>query len=857
MNIDMFPFDGKLLARPGQSLEQHLSAVRRALDQIAFKIPFYSIPIDGFNNDSGNPPSPSKIDVKLPSWLVMDLLKILVAVHDFGKISPFFQLKIRKVKIGKAMEPLSYHTKTSAFFAYFLIDEYFKYHDIKEEEKISRSIQHLFKTLIPYCIMNHHTPKLKTTFLDPHELVSETLVTVAILREYVLPHQFTFQIPNTPVVKGNLTDFFSSVINFHVCRTVDHKQIVDNALKRFFELSECSVNLENPIIPDWEEVATDEFFDLMDDLEDLWEETSKYPVFMPYFLFLHSILGDLDEWDARTFIPETMEHTADLDWNHIFPIAFSSVDSFRKAKFTKVFEGKIADIINVRNQLFDLTNSLELADKSSAYVLEAPTGSAKTLAMLNLAMRIAEKKEKRMEKAPRIIYALPFISITDQVGEVLSQIIEFADGSKDEHLTVHHMFADFPSYIFDPEFDEEKNEIIVGRASAPTRLWHSPFIATTFVSLMNSVFSGMKRNILRFHRLTGSIIILDEIQSLPPKYWEILSRIVDYMIRYLNVDFIIGSATNPKPLAQHIQRAKFPKLPGDLLRQINRYQLQFNNKPESIETAIQRIIADISKLDTRQAMIVVNTKKTCRMVYNELLRTFPEDEVFLLSTWLRPIDRKRSIDAVRNRLDEGLPVILVATQVVEAGVDLDFRTVYRDFAPIDSIIQVAGRCNRNFRYLSGTIHVLNLVNDKGRSFASFIYDKVSLEVTQSLLRPKMHELELRDSIHEYFNLVKQRRKTSELLPEFKNSDLPILAEKFNLIEQDHSIPIAIIPQNQYNSLNFNSKLTIKILSLFSIDITAKQVSLFNYIKRKISGIEILIAIEEDNPIYDKKGGLNP
>ena len=856
LDVSEFPFDGALLARPGQRLEQHLSAVRKALQQIAFKIPFYSVPVDGLQSPLLKEKNFQDQTITLPEWLILDLLKILVATHDFGKVSPYFQAKIRKIKIGN-YDPLSYHTKTSAFFAFFLLDEYFERH--KNLKSWPKYVEDLFKVLIPYSIINHHTPKIKTTFLNELDLKAETLVTLALIRDHVNPHQYSIDIPGEPSKIGSLADLFTAAIGFNPCNSIDHQLIVENALQRLWDLVHLDPCLE-PKVPEWAEIATDEFYELLESLEDLWETNSKLPIFMPAFLFLHAVLGDLDEWDARTFQPGSTHHSSHLDWNHQFPIDFNAVEEFKLAKFngkTLTNGNNAAHLINLRNELFNMTSSIKLQDTPHAYILEAPTGSAKTLGMLNLALRLAEKKQKRSGKAPRIIYALPFIAITDQVGEVLAEVLLFAGALPDDALTIHHMFADFPSYIYDPSFDEEKDEIIVGRASASTRLWHAPFIATTFVSLMNTIFSGVKRNILRFHRLVGSVIILDEVQSLPPKYWEILSQMLDHLIRFMHIDFIIGSATNPKPLSHSFKRMISPQVDQSLLNHINRYRLLIHNQAETVETAIERIVKEIKSLNSRQVMIVVNTKRTCRTIYNALTKYFSDNELFLLSTWLRPFDRKKTIEAIRHRLDENQPVILVATQVIEAGVDLDFRTVYRDFAPIDSIIQVAGRCNRNYQYDFGTIHILNLVNEDGKSFASLVYDKVSLEVTRELLTSEMDELETRKSVHAYFDLVKQRRITTELLPEFQHSDIPTLAEKFNLIDDQYSVPIAIIPQSRYNSLNFSSKFTIKVLSIFSISIRRDQIKLFNHIKRKISGIEVLIAIEEDNPNYDRKGGFNP
>ncbi len=854
MNLNSIPRFEQLLARPGQPLEQHLAAVRIGLDMIRFKIPFFSIPADAiFGNDDLHP-------IVLPEWVVMDIMSILVACHDFGKVSPFFQAKIRKQKIGKQLTPLSYHTKTSAYFAFFLLKEYFETH-AGFLETIPNELIDLFLTIIPYSIINHHTPKLKTTFLDGAEIPAETLLTLHIIHQHVFPMTFDITLPNSQKTQGNLVNLMLTAIACHPCG-IDHSTMIFQALQKTFQLIDSNFMVTGPLdIPHIDDIAADEFWELLDDLEDLWKKTSQYPGFIPYFLFVHSVLADLDEWDARCFIPNEMTHTAMFDWNHAFPVSYRTISDYKHAQFRlKGLEHfRYSKLVEARNSLFEQVDTIKLKKHPFAYVIEAPTGSAKTLAMLHLAMRIAKKKEELTGTAPRIIYGLPFISITDQVGSVVRNILSFANANPKSDLTVHHMFSDFPSYIFEETFDEENDEVIIGKAAAETRLWHSPIIVTTFVSLMNTILSGVKRSILRFHRLAHSVVILDEVQSLPPKYWELLSTLTDHLIRYLNIDFVIGSATNPKPLTHAVRNVLPLHLPHNVLNTINRYKITIDTEPRTVEQAMDHIIIPtIDRMPTKQAMIVVNTRQSCRTIYDRLKLHFNEDDIYLLSTWLRPIDRKRTIEIVTRRLKADRNVILVSTQVVEAGVDLDFKTVFRDFAPLDSIIQVAGRCNRNFIDEQGTLYLLSLKGDQGRELSSYVYAKISLEVTKELLQQarSVCELDLRTMVDHYFNLVNQRRKTSDLMNEYNCSDIPKIAHEFSLIEEDPSLPVAFIPQRTYQSLNLKSKNTIKLLSLFSITIPKKNLPALNYITHKISGITVYIAILEDNPVYDPKGGYS-
>lgn len=843
-----FPYGKILWARPDQPLEQHLSSLRKNIHKYKFKIPFFQLPSDALGIQSDE-------TIHLPHWLVMDLMSILVACHDFGKLSPHFQYKIIGNKLPKQQIALSYHTKTSGFFAYYLLDEYF--HQYKKEivnnlpdSRIFKIIRDTFTASITYSIINHHTPKLSTTLGEKIELENETLITIALLVNHVYPQKFIVDIPNEVHNKeSSVAELLQAALK--LSKPAEH--IIEKALERLKELVD-PIDLEITLeTTDIREMDTNWLYDLYDELEELWEQTQEKPLLFNAFLFMHSMLGNLDEWDARTFHQNSDQHDDEFDWDYNCFMPFDSVDRFRIKKFGSInnHDERSARIISLRNNLYENVRDTSIPDNPSAFIIEAPTGAAKTLAMINLALKLAKKQHGQTGKTPRIIYALPFVSITDQVGEVIKEVLK-QNNISTKNLIVHHQYSEFPEYVFEPMFDEDKEEVTITRALTATKLWHAPIIATTFVSLMNTIFSGVKRSILRFHRIAGSIIILDEVQSIPPRHWEIVSMTLDHLIRHFNSNIIIGSATNPKPLSNSIRNTVKIKPDTKPLQMVNRYTLKIEHQPQTIDQFIERFSEPVT------TMIVVNTRKSCRTIYDNLIKKFPENHVFLLSTWLRPIDRKRTIKTIQQRLKHNLTTILVTTQVVEAGVDLSFDTVYRDFAPLDSIIQVAGRCNRNFEREMGTVNLINLVNENNSPFAPLIYDKVSLEATKELLEnvTELDELELRKLTHRYYSNIAQRRVTSKALKERMITDIPKLSQTFKLIEERPQTSLAIVPKRYLQILNFQRKTTIKVLNLFTIAISHNDLKNIKHKKRKISGTEVRITTIEECDNYSKKAGLS-
>ena len=197
--------------------------------------------------------------------------------------------------------------------------------------------------------------------------------------------------------------------------------------------------------------------------------------------------------------------------------------------------------------------------------LQAPTGSGKTLALLSFAVKLREQKKRQSGVTPRIIYALPFISIAEQVEEITRSILNLKAGISDEMLTVHHSLSE-------PVWEEEAFGQYVPRKSFFfTDRWRSDIIITTMVRLWDTVLGASKRDSARFNRIAGSIILMDEVQSIPVKYWSLVADIIRTLNKELGCTVVLSTATMPAILDASEAYSVIVNDQG-----INRYRLLFD-----------------------------------------------------------------------------------------------------------------------------------------------------------------------------------------------------------------------------------------------------------------------------------------
>ncbi|MCC8075129.1 MAG: CRISPR-associated helicase Cas3' [Clostridiales bacterium] len=404
----------------------------------------------------------------------------------------------------------------------------------------------------------------------------------------------------------------------------------------------------------------------------------------------------------------------------------------------------------MRDELFDACLAAG-NEEPGLFTLTAPTGLGKTLALLAFALQHCQSKGKR-----RIILVLPYLTLIEQnckdYRAVIPDLLEL-------HSNVHWT---------------EDERLLAQR-------WDAPCIVTTNVSFFEPLFSAQAGQCRHLHQLANSVIVLDEAQSLPPRLLDATLRTVKLLCDHYGCTVLFSTATQPS--FQHRPGLDWP--PREIAPD-----------PPAFFAATRRVtwhwrleepisLRDLSE-ELRgfpQVCVIVNLRHHARILLQALCDLYQEEEVFYLSTDLCPAHRSDVLDEVRRRLDEGLPCRLVATQCVEAGVDLDFPVLYRALAPLDSLIQAAGRCNRNGDSPEGQMTVF--LPDEGQPlYPPTDYEHGAQTVIDLLSR---HEIDCNDLSHidEYYQLLYEHDQGDKkgLRKAIRDEDYPETERQYKIIDQ--------------------------------------------------------------------------
>lgn len=325
------------------------------------------------------------------------------------------------------------------------------------------------------------------------------------------------------------------------------------------------------------------------------------------------------------------------------------------------------------------------------FSLTVPTGGGKTLASLVFALRHAESHGKR-----RVIYAIPYTSIIEQTADVFREVL----GDLQDALIEHHSNAES-----DPEREDHKTRLACEN-------WDAPLIVTTNVQLFESLFAARTSRCRKLHNIANSVIILDEAQTLPPEFLQPMVNCMRLLAEHYGVSFVFCTATQPELGSRKGFDSLFKGLDGireimddvgGLYRTLKRVNVHLPpdlHAPTDWET----LAGELAALD-RSVLCIVNRREDCRVLY-ELLHRSDGAPVYHLSALMCGQHRSDLIAEIKQRLKAGDTVKVISTQLVEAGVDLDFPVVYRALAGLDAIAQAAGRCNREDRLPGGgEVHV--------------------------------------------------------------------------------------------------------------------------------------------------------
>ncbi len=320
------------------------------------------------------------------------------------------------------------------------------------------------------------------------------------------------------------------------------------------------------------------------------------------------------------------------------------------------------------------------------YTLSVPTGGGKTLSSLRFAIRHAQTHGLK-----RIIYVIPYLSIIDQTAKELRDIF---GGKADEWMLEHHSNI----VISETESDEasEARKLLTER-------WDRPIIVTTMVRFMETVVSNRASDLRKMHNMSESVIVFDEIQSLPLQCVYLFNMTVNFLCKMCGSSAVLCTATQPAlaNVSHRIQLTphdRLVSLAADALALFKRVRFEFLTDTPKTTDEVAQFAANLVA-EGKRVLVVMNTKKTAADVYRAGTALLCADaERYFLSTDLCAQHRKDNIAGIRATMGDGgasRPLLCVSTQLIEAGVDLSFDAVIRANAGIDSIVQAGGRCNRH------------------------------------------------------------------------------------------------------------------------------------------------------------------
>lgn len=393
--------------------------------------------------------------------------------------------------------------------------------------------------------------------------------------------------------------------------------------------------------------------------------------------------------------------------------------------------------------------------KRGMFQLTVPTGGGKTIASLAFALRHAVKNG-----LDRVIYVIPYTSIIEQNADVFRKILG------DRNVLENHCNVDYES-------SEELKPMQLASEN-----WDKPVIVTTNVQFFESLYANKSSKCRKLHNIANSVIVFDEAQMLPPDYLKPCLAAMEELTDRFQCSIVLCTATQPALQPFFRTGREITELCPRVQEQFRFFErVTFQNMGTiTEEDLIEKLSAE------KQALCIVNTKKKAQRIFRKL----EGDGVYHLSTSMYPQHRRRVLEKIRKRLSHGEKCILISTSLVEAGVDLDFQNVYRQLAGVDSMIQAAGRCNREGKR-----------NKEDSSVFFFQFDekeyvpgqRLQIDVSKMLLSEGADIASLQGN-QKYFKALYHFRGESldkkKILEEFRNKryNFAKAASDFRLIEEN-------------------------------------------------------------------------
>ena len=645
-----------------------------------------------------------------------NLLKISIYCHDFGKASSYFQKKITNGLDSVKEKKLSEHGLISAFFGYFIAMNKFN------NKRLA--------SFVFMAIRYHH---LNLENADEMQRVNESDI------EKVLK---IFE-----AIKPN-------------------KKEVDKIYEKFLGIKNCMQQFEEFLKSNFPE----------DELEYLtryfWykQEYMDNDIFV--FLLLFSLLIYADKQDA-IFRDIKIKTIQDLK------IDSNKVDLFKKIYFK---DRKKTPLDEVREKIYqDLVNEFinKEVNNKNIFFIKLPTGAGKTLLLYKLALMISEKYNIQ-----KIFYLLPFITLIEQNAQIFKELLEYMNINTNNNL----IFLEKHSLSGEFELDEKsEDEYDVDIKQFLDDTLESRFIVTSFHQLFYGIFKRKNSLLKRFHQFINSVILIDEVQLIPLEHMYIITQFLKFMTEIFNCKIIVASATLPNINKEILKNSYTFKEIDKIISNdevdkfFNRYKININlSKVYSKKSLFEKVD---EKLQTKRDLLFrVNTVNIANEIYDyitSISTDYEKDNIFLLTSAIAPKIRKKIIKKIKTNTTNGNRQIVVATQLIQAGVDISLEDGFEELAPLDLLVQSMGRRNRSAEKKemgkADVIKIAQIVNN--RKFEGYrIYNQYDIKQTIKILSKykSLTEKEIYKNrlLEEYYNLQIEIKKIDKDLKKlnFKNID---------------------------------------------------------------------------------------
>lgn len=679
--------------------------------------------------------------------------ELIGLLHDLGKSSNIFQLYIKGEYKGrvnhssagaKLLENIAYKVKRE-----YNIDELLK------SEGIRVRVWNLYKEILQYPILAHH---------GLYDIIDSNFnYRTEIRLEYDRDNKYDFS--------GECLVFFSFLEDEY--KKSNYKSIYDLYYEGFIEFIDVYKKLRE-----------------MSSRLDCKIHKNKALNFYYGALIrlLLSILKDADIYDSSNYYRKHKDKVysqkeLDMIWQQMGSAIEDLYDGFNNKP-----DKSELDIIrtDLANELYEFSQE----HNKGAYKLSMPVGSGKTYAALRYAIANAQKFQKS-----RVFYCTAFLSVLEQNASSIKEVLG------EEYVLEHHsnIIKDFEG----KEDEEDQKEYLIYEYLKES--WECPVVLTTIVQLSNTMFKGKSSNIRRFAKLIDSVIIIDEVQSLPTKVIYNFNLMTNFLTHIMHCNILHCTATQPN--FDNREALRYPCFYGDssnnssIIHSIENPEVfdrvdYYNLLGEDLNTALstEEIGSHIKRQleNEMSALIVLNTKRAVSNLYNGLLKDNEIQEsnceVIYLTTNQCPKHRLEIIKKMKRRLEdlrsdkEKRKLICVSTKLVEAGVDIDFDVVYRSLAGIDSIIQCGGRCNREGEKVSkGKLFIFEYEDENLKYLPDLEKQRVAAKSALRVLKEKNvidSKINIEKACNYYFSKLFSNEET-----EGKYLEYPVAREDtiFNLL----------------------------------------------------------------------------